>query len=226
MTEFSTASCRLISHKNPKDPWADQKEIPLPSVDKSIFYNSNTLPGNEEWNKPQQVPMSGEETFDWPAYNNRVYVPDGTFRPAFVCHMRTKIKYSPDKMWYIASFIRGMTVDEALKQLQFKPQKGCRVVEEVLQEARDLALKEHHFEFSTNMWVAESFCDMFDIIKGIRRHGKGRLGTVKYRYISYFVRLEEGVPPEHYYDHKAPKTTHQWLESFVQEHREKFIHKW
>lgn len=166
-----------------------------------------------------------EEKFEWPTFNKRIHVPDGTFRPAYVCHMRTNIKYSPDKMWYIASFIRGMTIDEALKQLQFKPQKGCRVVEEVLKEARDLAVNEHHFEYPTNMWVAESFCEMFDILTGMKRHGKGRMSTIKYRYISYFVRLEEGVPPEHYYDHKAPKSSQQLLEKYVQDHRSKFIHK-
>lgn len=34
-----------------------------------------------------------------------------------------QIKYSPDKMFYVASFIRGMTVDEAIKQLSFKKLK-------------------------------------------------------------------------------------------------------
>ena len=182
--------------------------------------------GTETWHKEVDVPFSGQETFKWPTYNDRIYTPDGTFRPAFVCHMRTKIKYSPDKLWYIASFIRGMTVDEALKELQFINKKGARICEEVLEEAREMALKEHHFEFPTNMWVAESFAESFENIRGSRRHGRGRMGTVMYRYISYFVRLEEGIPPEHYYDHNVQKNPKQMLEEYVKEHREKYIHKW
>ena len=170
--------------------------------------------------------LLGEDTFEWPTFNDRIHAPDGSFRPAYVCHMRTNVKYSNEKMWFIASFIRGMTIDEALKQLNFINKKGARIVEEVLEEAREMALNEHHFEFPTNMWVAESFCEHYNNIKGFRRHKGGRMGTMRYRYISYFVRLEEGIPPEHYYDNKAPKTSHQWLEHFVKDHRSKYIHKW
>jgi large subunit ribosomal protein L22 len=33
------------------------------------------------------------------------------------------VKYSPDKMFYVARFVRGLTVDEAIKQLSFNPLK-------------------------------------------------------------------------------------------------------
>ena len=119
-----------------------------------------------------------------------------------------------------------MTVDEALKQLKFCPLKGARVVEEVIEEAREMAVKEHHFEYATNMWVAESFSENFDNIKGMKRGKGGRMMQMKYRYISYFVRLEEGIPPKHYYKESDPKTTKQWLEHYLQDHRKKYIHKW
>ena len=35
--------------------------------------------------------------------------------------------------------------------------QGSGIVKEVLEEAREIAMKEHNFEFATNMWVAESF---------------------------------------------------------------------
>ncbi|KAJ8982645.1 hypothetical protein NQ317_019046 [Molorchus minor] len=47
-------------------------------------------------------------------------------RPAFVCHQRTNIKYSPWKMWYVACLVRGMPVDEAIKQLKFVAKKGSQ----------------------------------------------------------------------------------------------------
>lgn len=43
----------------------------------------------------------------------------------FVCHWRANIKYSPWKMWYVASMIRGMSIEEALKQLSFVNKKGA-----------------------------------------------------------------------------------------------------
>ena len=95
-----------------------------------------------------------------------------------------------------------------------------------MEEAREMAVKEHHFEYATNMWVAESFSENFDNIKGLKRGKGGRMMQMKYRYISYFVRLEEGIPPKHYYKESDPKTTKQWLEHYLQDHRKKYIHKW
>lgn len=42
-------------------------------------------------------------------------------------------------------------------------------------------------------------CSKGMVIKGIRRHAKGRMGIIHYRYCNYYVRLEEGQPPKHYY---------------------------
>ena len=221
-TDFSKSVCVLrVNDCSPKDPWS--KSVPLPNG-KMLHYDPDIRPGTEKWHEPVDAQFSGNEKFEWPTFNDRIHAPDGTLRPAYVCHMRTKIKYSNDKMWWIASFVRGMTVDQALKELKFVTKKGARVVEDVIEEARQLALKEHHFEYATNMWVAESFCDNFDNIKGIRRHGRGRITQVKYGYISYFVRLEEGRPPQDYYN-SPPKSSQEWLEQYVKDHRSKYIHK-
>ena len=85
--------------------------------------------------------------------------------------------------FFAATFIRGMTVDEALKELKFIDKKGARVVEEVLIEAREMALQDHHFEYPTNMWIAESTSEMFKIYKNLRRHRGLKMGTVKHRYV-------------------------------------------
>lgn len=216
-----------MQSKNPRDPisWAATSKIPLPNGE-LLHYNPDIRAGMEKWHEPVEQPFGGESTFEWPTFNDRIHAPDGTFRPAYVCHMRTKVKYSNDKMWYIASFIRGMTVDEALKELKFCKLKGARIVEEVIEEAREMAVKEHHFEYATNMWVAESFSENFENIKNVRRHARMKIGQIMHRYITYFVRLEEGIPPEHYYDHRAPKTPHQMLEDYVKQHRSQFIHRW
>lgn len=67
--------------------------------------------------------------------------------------MKTNIKYSPFKMWYIASFIRGMSIDEAIKQLSFVSKKGAKYVKETILEAQDMAVKRHNVEFKSNLWI-------------------------------------------------------------------------
>lgn len=74
----------------------------------------------------------------------------------YVCHMRTNIKYSPDKMWYIAAFVRGMSVDEALKQLKFVLKKGATSVKEVIMEAQEMAVRDHNVEYKSNLWIGKA----------------------------------------------------------------------
>ena len=137
--------------------------------------------------------------------------------------MRSNIKYSPFKMWYIASMIRGMSIEEAIKQLAFIDKKGAVIVKEVLEEAQQLAVDKHHVEYKSNLWVAESFATKGKVIKGLRRHAKGRVGIVKYIHCHYFVRLEEGSPPKHFYFDRVPKTTAEHLAEWVQEMRQRRI---
>lgn len=58
-------------------------------------------------------------------------------------------------MWYIASFVRGMSVDEAVKQLSFLKKKGAAIAKEVILEAQNIAVEEHDIEFKSNLWVGQ-----------------------------------------------------------------------
>ena len=126
-------------------------------------------------------------------------------------------------MWYVASMIRGMSIDEAIKQLTFVNKKGALHVKEVLLEAQKLAVEKHHVEYKSNLWVAESFTTKGLVMKGIRRHAKARLGIVHYFHCHYFVRLEEGPPPKHFYLEKIPQTTNTLLTEWVAEMRQRRI---
>ncbi|XP_055606729.1 39S ribosomal protein L22, mitochondrial [Uranotaenia lowii] len=162
----------------------------------------------------------------WLEYNKVIYppqTPEEPPRPAFVCHQKTNIKYSPKKMWYVASFVRGMSVDEALKQLSFIDKKGASAVKETILEAVELAVKRHNVEFRSNLWVAESFTGRGQVFKGFRRHGRGRFGVVEYKHCHYFVRLEEGSPPEHYYVGREPKSGDQMLADWVESMRKRKV---
>lgn len=69
--------------------------------------------------------------------------------------MRTNIKYSPWKMWYIACMVRGLTVDEAIKQLNFVLKKGAVPIKETILEAQQMAVEKHNVEFKSNLWVGK-----------------------------------------------------------------------
>jgi hypothetical protein len=44
------------------------------------------------------------------------------------------------------------------------------------------------------------------------------------RYIGYYVRLEEGQPPKHYYDHlQVHWKADDWLQHYLKEHRQKSV---
>lgn len=165
--------------------------------EKSMSYTSRVMPPLEEDGKDP------EKTSKWLSYNNKIFppqLPGEERRPAYVCHMKSNIKYSPKKMWYIACFVRGMSVDEALRQLTYIPKKGAIAVKEAILEAQKLAVEEHYVEYKSNLWIAESFVGKGHVVKGIRRHARLRYGEVEYKYCHYFIRLEEGQPPLNYYN--------------------------
>lgn len=56
-------------------------------------------------------------------------------------------------MWYVACFVRGMSVDEALKQLPLVGRKGATIVQDTILEAQRLAVENHNVEFKTNLWI-------------------------------------------------------------------------
>uniref|UniRef100_A0A0A9WHH0 Large ribosomal subunit protein uL22m n=1 Tax=Lygus hesperus TaxID=30085 RepID=A0A0A9WHH0_LYGHE len=162
-----------------------------------INYTATVMPDLEEQGSER------EKVRKWLTYNDKLYPPtrpDETPRPAYVCHIKENIKYSPKKMWYVACFVRGMSVDEALKQLEFVNRKGALIVKEAILEAQQLAMEKHNVEFKSNLWVAESFVSKGVTVKGMRRHARMRAGIIEYKYCHYYIRLEEGKPPANYYN--------------------------
>ncbi|XP_077104645.1 large ribosomal subunit protein uL22m [Siphateles boraxobius] len=134
----------------------------------------------------------------WERRNLTVYPPqqkDEPRRPAEIHHCRRQIKYSKDKMWYLAKLLRGMTIDQALSQLEFNDKKGAKIIKEVLLEAQDMAVKNHNVEYKSNLYIAESFSGKGKYLKRIRYHGRGMFGIMDKVHCHYFVKLVEGVPP-------------------------------
>uniref|UniRef100_F7C7C5 Large ribosomal subunit protein uL22m n=1 Tax=Ornithorhynchus anatinus TaxID=9258 RepID=F7C7C5_ORNAN len=123
-----------------------------------------------------------DASFKWEKKNNKIYppqLPDEPRRPAEVYHCRRQIKYSNEKMWYVAKLVRGMSIDQALAQLEFNDKKGAKIVREVLLEAQDLAVRKHNVEFKSNLYIAESTSGRGQYLKRIRYHGRGGFGIMK-----------------------------------------------
>ncbi|XP_051257202.1 39S ribosomal protein L22, mitochondrial [Dicentrarchus labrax] len=139
------------------------------------------------------------EAKNWEKKNKIVYppqLPDEPRRPAEIHHSRRQIKYSKDKMWYLAKMIKGMSIDEAIAQLEFNDKKCAKIMKEVLLEAQEMAVKNHNVEYKSNLYVAESNSGKGKYLKRIRYHGRGRFGIMDKVYCHYFVKLVEGLPPK------------------------------
>ncbi|KAI7795975.1 39S ribosomal protein L22, mitochondrial isoform X1 [Triplophysa rosa] len=135
----------------------------------------------------------------WERYNRIVHPPqqkDEPRRPAEIYHSRRQIKYSKDKMWYLAKLIKGMTIDQALAQLEFSDKKGAKIIKEVILEAQEMAVKNHNVEYKSNLYLADSFSGKGKYLKRIRYHGRGMFGIMDKVNCHYFVKLVEGVPPK------------------------------
>ncbi|CAJ0950909.1 unnamed protein product, partial [Mesorhabditis belari] len=163
----------------------------------------------------------------WEYYNKVVWPPNyvvpetGLPKPREVFHCRESLRFSPKRMWHACQLVWTMNIDEALIQLDLQQSKACRLLAEVLQEAKNRAAKEFHIEYPSQMHVAEAFPIQSQIIKGARRHARENWNLIRYRYIHIFVRLEEGDGPgfrkrnkpsdgwdhmRNYYDHLRDRT--------------------
>ncbi|CAN2387332.1 ribosomal protein L22 [Pristimantis euphronides] len=162
------------------------------------------------------------ERRNWEMKNRIVYppqLPDEPRRPAEIHHCRREIKYSMDKMWYLAKLIKGMSIDQAIAQMQFSDKKGAKIIKEVLLEAQEMAVKNHNVEFKSNLYLADSFSGKGTYFKRIRYHARGRFGIMDKVHCHYFVKLVEGPPPPK----EAPITGFHQAQDYVQKLRNRTI---
>ncbi|KFO96363.1 hypothetical protein N300_10554, partial [Calypte anna] len=175
------------------------------------------------------IPVSGIHTSTslqqlgkWEKKNRVVYppqLPGEPRRPAEIYHCRREIKYSNNKMWYLAKLIQGMSIDQALAQLEFSDKKGAKVIKEVLLEAQEMAVRNHNVEFKSNLHIAISMAGRGKYVKRIRYHGKGMFGIMNINRCHYFVKLVEGPPPPP----EPPTTGFDQAKEYVQQLRSRTL---
>nr|XP_044633682.1 39S ribosomal protein L22, mitochondrial isoform X3 [Equus asinus] len=150
------------------------------SVPQSQIHTSASLDISRKWEKKNKIVYPPQ-------------LPGEPRRPAEIYHCRRQIKYSKDKMWYLAKL--------------------------VLLEAQDMAVRDHNVEFRSNLYIAESTSGRGQYLKRIRYHGRGHFGIMEKVYCHYFVKLVEGPPPPH----EAPKTALTHAKEYIQELRNRTI---
>ncbi|KAH0554731.1 hypothetical protein KQX54_012485 [Cotesia glomerata] len=120
--------------------------------------NTKLLPAEFHSSPVNKLYSLGDNEFDkdgpkkWLKYNEIILPPGEARRPAYICHVKKNIKYSPKTMWHIACLVRGMSIDEAIRQLSFLCKKRNVAAKETLIEAQQLAVEKHNLEFKSNLW--------------------------------------------------------------------------
>lgn len=126
-----------------------------------------------------------------------------------VCGTMHQVKTSPFKLNLVARMIRGLTISDALAQVQFSEKKVAKFIQTTLLDAQRRAVEIHDIE-PTNLHVAESFVGKGTYLKRLRYHGKGMSAMMYKYYAHYFLKLREGPPPpkkkRKKEDHKSFKT--------------------
>uniref|UniRef100_A0A7N9CCE6 Large ribosomal subunit protein uL22m n=1 Tax=Macaca fascicularis TaxID=9541 RepID=A0A7N9CCE6_MACFA len=183
-----------------------QGKLALGVLPQSYIHTSASLDISRKWEKKNKIVYPPQ-------------LPGEPRRPAEIYHCRRQIKYSKDKMWYLAKLIRGMSIDQALAQLEFNDKKGAKIIKEVLLEAQDMAVRDHNVEFRSNLYIAESTSGRGQCLKRIRYHGRGHFGIMERVYCHYFVKLVEGPPPPP----EPPKTAVDHAKEYIQQLRNRTI---
>lgn len=126
-----------------------------------------------------------------------------------VCGSMHQVKTSPFKLNLVARMIRGLSISDALAQVQFSEKKVAKFIQTTLLDTQRRAFEIHSVE-PTNLHVVESFVGKGTYLQRVRYHGKGMSAMMYKYYAHYFLKLREGPPPpkkkRKKEDHKSFKT--------------------
>ena len=103
------------------------------------------------------------------------------------------IRIAPRKARLVADLIRGQDVDSALSTLKFTPNKGAKVINNVMNSA--IANAEHNYDMDVNdLYVDKIYVDEGPTMKRWRAKAMGRVGRVRKRtsHITIILKEREG----------------------------------
>lgn len=99
------------------------------------------------------------------------------------------VRISPRKINRVAEIVRGMVALRALQTLKFLPQKGARVLEEVIKSA--VANAKHNYKQNEeNLVVGEVYVNKGTDLKRWKARARGRVNSILKRTSHLTVWLE------------------------------------
>ncbi|MEN2500455.1 MAG: 54S ribosomal protein L22, mitochondrial, partial [Marteilia pararefringens] len=122
-----------------------------------------------------------------------------------IFHAHYHVRGSIKSFWPLVVGLRGMSVEEALIQLDFQQCERAVRLKRLLRETTELALSEYNVQFRSELWIEKLNATKARYLKGIRYSMKGFHQT-KTHYSHLFVKLTEGDKPEHYYKPEPCRT--------------------
>ncbi|KIH62537.1 hypothetical protein ANCDUO_07180 [Ancylostoma duodenale] len=155
-----------------KEAWERRLELRKPKLQRDEVLSSKVYYApeweldkkpNKDAGFPDPLRNYGVTPEKWEYYNKVVWPPNyvvpetGLPKLREVFHCRESVHFSPKRMWQACQLVWRTNVDEAITQLQFQQLKGCKILAEVLTEAKERATNEFHIEFPSDMYVADAF---------------------------------------------------------------------
>eukprot|EP00049_Salpingoeca_infusionum_P018826 m.358947 g.358947 ORF g.358947 m.358947 type:complete len:238 (+) comp18352_c0_seq1:28-741(+) len=109
--------------------------------------------------------------------------------------MRLNIKTSPWKLNLVANQIRGLNVDEAIKQMTFSGKKVASHIRQVLVTTKNNAAANHGVADPSNMYVLEAYVGKGRYGRGMRYNSRGRGARTTRPRSHFYLKLREGSAP-------------------------------
>jgi len=121
------------------------------------------------------------------------------------------IRHSPWRMNLVCQFIAGMTVPEALTQLEFLNKRMAPLVKKVVKRTSNLADIRHSLQPS-QLEVAECFATKGKHLKRMKIMGRGRSGIMHHKHSHIRLVLREIDFKLKYYQAETPGQKKKWLQ--------------
>ena len=103
----------------------------------------------------------------------------------------SNIKGSVKKMTELLHRVRGLPVDEAIRQMGFHMKfRRAKVIGAVIKAARTTAVNCMDMD-PKRLYVAEAITNRDSIIKRIQFHAKGKTGVLRHRYSNLIIKVKE-----------------------------------
>lgn len=100
------------------------------------------------------------------------------------------IRISPRKARQVIDLVRGKSVSEAYTILQFTPNKGAKIIEDVLKSA--VANAEHNYDMNADaLYVSQAYVDQGPSLKRFKPRAMGRADGIKKRTSHITVMVSE-----------------------------------